>query len=182
MPTLHHNISGELTQKLLVAGDNVVVNSISLTNVHASTTCTVDLYIESKLKPAPLTGENELTAGQFYLAKSLPLAVGASSILKDVSFGNKSGQFGLFIKLGKSDVFTLTGTIDPAASTTVPGVNTLFLTEIAVGDEIIVSGETRTVSAIATNTSLTVSAAFSNNSNDTTPDCSPKPNVDVIIS
>ena len=69
--------------------------------------------------------------------------------------------------------FVLTGTIDPAASTTVPGVGTKFLTEISVGDEILVTGETRTVSAIASNTSLTVSAAFSNNSNDTSPECKP---------
>jgi len=166
----HHNISGELIQELLVAGGNISVGSISLTNVHASATCTVDLYIEKKL------------TGKFYLAKAIQLPVGATLIFDGVSFSNQPREFGLFVKLSKFSVFTLTGTIDPAASTTVPGVNTLFLTEIAVGDEIIVAGETRTVTAIASNTSLTVSAAFSNNSNDTTPDCSPKSNVDVIIS
>ena len=168
MPS-YHNISGELTQELLAVGNNFNTKSISLVNTHASTTCSVDLYIEKKLK------------GKFYVEKLLALAVGTSVTLKDISFNNKSGEFGLFIKLGKPAVFTLTGTIDPAASVTVPGVNTLFLSEIAIGDEIIVAGETRTVTAIASNTSLTVSAAFSNNSNDTTPDCSPKPNVDVII-
>ena len=165
----YHNISGELTKELLASGDNFSLKSISLVNIHASTTCSVDLYIEKKL------------TGKFYVEKSLALAVGTSVTLKDISFSNKSGEFGLFIKLGKPAVFTLTGTIDPAASVTVPGVNTLFLSEIAIGDEIIVTGQTRTVTAIASNTSLTVSAAFSNNSNDTTPDCSPKPNVDVII-
>tara|TARA_R110002074_G_scaffold332415_1_gene502738 strand:+ start:58 stop:570 length:513 start_codon:yes stop_codon:yes gene_type:complete len=169
MATRHHNITGELTQELLAVGDGVNITSISLVNTHASTTCLVDLYIE------------KLLVGKFYIIKSLPLAVGVSSIFKDVKFNGKANQFGLYIKLSKSDVFTLTGTIDPAASATVTGVNTLFLTEVAVGDEIIVTGETRTVTAIASNTSLTVSAAFSNNSNDTTPDCSPKPNVDVII-
>ena len=69
--------------------------------------------------------------------------------------------------------FTLTGSIDPAASTTVPGVGTLFLTEVSIGDDIVVSGETRTVTAIASNTSLTVNTAFSNNANDATPDCNP---------
>ena len=69
--------------------------------------------------------------------------------------------------------FTLTGTIDPAASTTVTGVNTLFLTEVTIGDDIVVSGETRQVTAIASNTSLTVATAFSDNSNDTSPDCEP---------
>jgi len=84
--------------------------------------------------------------------------------------------------LTAADVFTLTGTIDPAASTTVTGVGTAFLTEISIGDEIIVSGETRTVSSIASDTSLIVSVAFSNNSNDTSPDCDPIALVDVIIS
>ncbi|MFA6076858.1 MAG: tail fiber domain-containing protein [Candidatus Paceibacterota bacterium] len=64
----------------------------------------------------------------------------------------------------------LTGSIDPAASTTVPGVNTLFTTELVVGDRITVTGETRTVTAIASDTSLTVDTAFSNNNNDTSPD------------
>ena len=49
MATRHHNISGELTQELLAAGDGVKVRSISLANIHASTTCTVDLYIEKKV-------------------------------------------------------------------------------------------------------------------------------------
>ena len=44
-----HNISGELTQELIAAGTNLKINSISLVNTHASTTCTVDLYIEKKL-------------------------------------------------------------------------------------------------------------------------------------
>ncbi len=61
----------------------------------------------------------------------------------------------------------LTGSIDPAASTTVTGVGTAFTTELIVGDQITVSGETRTISAIASDTSLTVSSAFSNNANDT---------------
>ena len=64
----------------------------------------------------------------------------------------------------------LTGTIDPAASTTVTGVSTLFTTELVVGDRITVTGETRTVTAIASTTSLTVDVAFSDNANDTTPD------------
>lgn len=63
----------------------------------------------------------------------------------------------------------LTGTIDPAASTTLTGVGTAFLSELAVGDVITVSGETRTISAIASDTSLTVSAAFTDTANDTSP-------------
>lgn len=64
----------------------------------------------------------------------------------------------------------LTGSIDPTASTAVIGVGTAFLTELALGNRILVSGETRTVVAIADNTHLTVDTAFSNNANDTSPD------------
>jgi hypothetical protein len=75
------------------------------------------------------------------------------------------------------NAFVITGSIDPAASTTVPGVGTLFLEELAPGDTIAVSGQLREVSSIASNTSLTVTSAFSDNSNDTTVECFPSGHV-----
>ena len=63
---------------------------------------------------------------------------------------------------------SLTGSIDPAASTSVTGVGTQFLTELSVGDSITVSGETRIITGITSDTALTVDVAFSNNANDTT--------------
>ncbi len=63
----------------------------------------------------------------------------------------------------------LTGSIDPTASTAVVGVGTLFTTEVAVGDSIVVSGETRLVVSITDNLNLTVNSAFSDNANDTSP-------------
>ena len=47
----HFNITGELTQELLAAGDNTNVSSISLTNVDSTGTAVdaeVDLYNEKK--------------------------------------------------------------------------------------------------------------------------------------
>jgi len=87
----HHNISGELTQELLAAGDAFSITKISFVNVHASTTCTVDLYIEKKL------------TGKFYFMKGLSLPVGVTLLLEkgDLQFDNKTNQFGLFIKLTK---------------------------------------------------------------------------------
>ena len=41
------NVTGALTQELLAAGDNKVVSSVWLTNIHASDAVTVDLYIEN---------------------------------------------------------------------------------------------------------------------------------------
>jgi hypothetical protein len=60
----------------------------------------------------------------------------------------------------------LTGTVaKTAASPTVTGTGTLFLTELSVGETIRVPGtadEDRVISAIASNTSLTVTANFAN--------------------
>ena len=169
----HFNITGELTQELLAAGDNTNVSSISLTNVDSTGTAVdaeVDLYIEKKL------------TGKFYLLKSIKIPYGVTLFHDIKSFNNKTGEFGLYIKLTKGTLFTLTGSIDPTASTTVVGVGTKFLTELSIGDEIVVSSETRIVTAIASDLSLTVSLATTNTANDTTPDCNPVAPVDVILS
>ena len=169
----HFNITGELTQELLAPGDNTNVSSISLTNVDSTGTAVdaeVDLYIEKKL------------TGKFYLLKSIKIPYGVTLFHDIKSFNNKTGEFGLYIKLTKGTLFTLTGSIDPTASTTVVGVGTKFLTELSIGDEIVVSSETRIVTAIATNLSLTVSVATTNTANDASPDCNPVAPVDVILS
>ena len=165
----YFNISGELTQQLLTVGEGFNISKISLINTQKVSKCKVDLYIEKKL------------TGKFYLLKGVELPIGTTLIYDDINFSNTTNEFSLYIKLTDGATFTLTGSIDPTASTTVTGVNTLFLSEVSIGDEIVVSGETRTVSNIASDTSLTVSSAFSDNSNDTTPDCNPTALVDVII-
>jgi len=86
----HFNITSELTQELLAAGDGVTVSGISLTNIHATNNCTADLYIEKKL------------TGKFYLLKGVELPVGVSLMYENVKFSNKSGEFGLYVKLNKS--------------------------------------------------------------------------------
>ena len=169
MATLHHNISGELTQELLAAGSNISVSKISLTNVQKVSKCKVDLYIEKKL------------TGKFYLLKGVELPIGTTLIYDDIKFSNTAGEYGLYIKLTDGATFTLTGSIDPIADQTITGVGTLFLSEVSVGDEIVVSSETRIVESIASNTSLEVTVATTNTANDTTPDCNPTALVDVII-
>ena len=84
------NITGELTQQLLNAGDNVKVNKISLTNIEGTNKCTVDLYIEKKF------------TGKFYLIKDIELPIGATLIYDDIKFNNNNGEFSLYIKLTKS--------------------------------------------------------------------------------
>ena len=170
MATLQHNISGELAQELIAPGEGVTVNKISLANIQKVSNCKVDLYIEKKL------------TGRYYLIRNVELPNGTTLILDDfTNFSTATGEFGLYIKLTDGDSFTLTGSIDPTASTTVTGVNTLFLSEVSVGDEIVVSSETRIVNLIAQDTSLTVTVATTNTANDTTPDCNPTALVDVTI-
>ena len=167
----YFNISGELTQQLLAPGDNVNVSKISLTNIQKVSNCKVDLYIEKARK------------GKFYLLKSVELPIGTTLIYDDTRFNNAAGEFGLYIKLTDGDTFTLTGTIDvTGTNVNVPGTNTLFLSELSVGDEVVISTETRTVATITSDTAATVTAAFGSDlANDTTPDCNPTALVDVII-
>mgnify|MGYP003662144080 CR=1 FL=1 len=154
----HFNISGELTQELIAAGDNIGVSKISLTNVQKVSKCKVDLYIEKKL------------TGKFYLLKGVELPVGATLIYDDIKFRTIAGE-----------TFELTGEINATASTTIAGVSTLFLSEVSPGDEIVVSSETRTVSTVTSNTALTLTTATTDTSNDNSPDCNPTALVDVII-
>ena len=92
----YFNITGassaaaELTRELLAPGDNASVTKISLTNIHASTTCKVDLYIEKKL------------TGKFYLLKSVELAVGTTQTHTLAGFNNQKEEFGLYLKLNKT--------------------------------------------------------------------------------
>ena len=172
VPSKHRNITGELVQEILAPGDNARVSSVSLANVNFGGSTLVDLYIEKAL------------TGKFYLLKKVELPTGVTLTHDIKGFDNSGKQFGLYIKLTKSDVFTLTGSIDvTGTNTNVPGTNTLFLSELAVGDEITVTGETRTIATITNDTTATVTAAWGSDlANDTTPDCSPKSRVDVILS
>ena len=167
----HFNITGELTQELIPAGGSSSATKVSLVNTDVTHTGIVDLYIEKKL------------TGKFYLLKNVNIPPNVTLVHDIMGFDNSPGGFGLYIKLTKAAaVTTLTGSIDPAASTTVPGSGTAFLSEVSIGDELIVSGETRIVTAIASDTSLTVDSAFSDNSNDTSPDIYPVAQIDVILS
>jgi|TARA_R100001460_G_scaffold90096_1_gene131661 hypothetical protein len=86
----YFNISGETTQELLAPGNKVSVSKISLTNIEGTNNCTVDLYVEKKLK------------GRFYLLKGVELSIGSTLIYDSMSFDNSSSEFGLYIKLTKS--------------------------------------------------------------------------------
>ena len=164
------NISGELTQQLLAPGDNVKVTGISLTNVQKVSKCKVDLYMEKSLE------------GKFYILKNVELPIGVT-LEHDFSINNYVDEYGLYIKLTDGASFELTGDINPGNSTTtVPGTSTVFLSEVSIGDEIEVTGETKTVTSITADNSLVVNSTFSTDlATDTTPTCNPTALVDVII-
>ena len=168
----HFNISGESTRQLLAPGTNVKVSKISLTNVQKVSKCKVDLYIEKGL------------VGKFYLLKGVELPIGTTLIKDNISFDNSKGQYGLYVKLTDGASFTMTGSIDvTGTNTNVPGTNTLYTSELSVGDEIVVSGETRTIATITGDTTATVTAAWGSDlANDTTPDCNPTALVDITVS
>jgi hypothetical protein len=69
-----------------------------------------------------------------------------------------------------SGLSVLTGSVDPDGTANVVGVGTLFESQLIPGDEIVVSGETRTVTAIADDTHLTVDTVFSDGADDADPE------------
>ena len=72
---------------------------------------------------------------------------------------NAADSISLFA--GRTPGAAVSGTVAvTAASATVAGTNTNFLGELAVGGTVTINGETRTIAAIASKTSLTVDSAI----------------------
>ena len=90
MASKYFNVTGELTQELLAAGDTVLFTKISLSNVQGTSHCTADMFIEKKL------------VGKFYLFKDIKLAIGSAFVYEGIRFNNNASEFGLYIKLTKS--------------------------------------------------------------------------------
>ena len=74
---------------------------------------------------------------------------------------------------GSANITDITGTIDPIASATVTGTLTVFTTEAKIGDKLVVSGETRTIVGITSDTEVTVDVATTNTVEDATPEIHP---------
>ena len=86
---LHYNITGEASQELVSPNSKTIVSSISLTNVHSTNSCTVDLFIYS-------------CSGTFYFLKGVNLPIGSTLVHNNLSFENDGeNSFGLYIKLTK---------------------------------------------------------------------------------
>ena len=96
MASIYRNVSGEVTTQIVKEGANIVINKISFTNIHASTTCTLDLFAEKKYISAS-TG----SGSKIYFLKSVALPVGATLIHSDISISTRVNQYSLFVKLTK---------------------------------------------------------------------------------
>ena len=98
MANLLHNISGEITQELLAAGNSLTINSVSIVSTNANISVLVDLYIE------------KVGTGKYYVIKNHFLNVG-EKLETGLGFNNGPNQFGLFVKL--TNVFSSgTPTVD----------------------------------------------------------------------
>ena len=75
---------------------------------------------------------------------------------------------------GSANNTDITGTINPPTSgTTVTGGSTVFTTEAKIGDKLVVNSETRTITAINSDTECVVDVAFSDTDEDATPEIHP---------
>lgn len=106
-------------------------------------------------------------------ADELSLIAGGTEVIRGTSKRGATVNGSAVVK-GKAS-FVLTGSIDvTGANTNVPGTGTKFLSELAIGDDILVSGETRTIATITNDTTATVTAAWGSDlANDTSPECNP---------
>lgn len=98
-------------------------------------------------------------------------------VVTDGKVGVRSGAKLSTLTVEAKPSFTLSGTVaKSAASSTLAGTGTLFISEVGIGDRLLVpggTGETRIVTAIASDTSLTVNSDFENTASGQTATCFP---------
>jgi len=91
---LQSNITTTAITSVLAAGENVSkIDTIRLTNTHASTTATVDLFIDSN------------SLGTFYIIKNTSIAAGVSLVLNEgIDFDNSINGYTMYVKLGAGQI------------------------------------------------------------------------------
>tara|TARA_B100001094_G_C18147589_1_gene781718 strand:- start:480 stop:785 length:306 start_codon:yes stop_codon:yes gene_type:complete len=97
---LQSNITTTAVTSVLDAGENVSkIDTIRLTNTHASTTATVDLFIDSN------------SLGTFYIIKNVSILAGTSLVLNEgLSFDNSINGYTMYVKLGAGQIDVLINT------------------------------------------------------------------------
>ena len=175
--------SGTSFTTQLRVGDDIMINgseytvsqilsdtSCRLTGLIINTISAATVYKKRKIHGYVLEGTREGngsgTAGnKFGIATTIATstAIGLGSLTVTVASSTTFAQYG-FVKIQAAGgpPVSLTGYINiVSATTTVTGTNTLFLTECHIGQEIMIAGQYVYVTAIASNTSMTVSASLS---------------------
>ena len=95
--TAYHNVTGSsgVTVELIQPEDNTNgISSILLSNIHASASATVDLFIQ-----------DASTNTKYHLLYNVSLPLGASLLLDDsdmLSFNNRPGGYSLNLKMGST--------------------------------------------------------------------------------
>lgn len=163
---------------LIINGSEYTVNAIAsdtsvrLNSMVTGTLSGATVYKKKKIHGWVLEGTREgngsaVAGGKFGVATTALVAAGSvygyGNTTVTVASATGFSQYG-FIKIqgGGGPAQALTGSINTvSASTTVTGTNTLFTTELHVGAEIAIAGQYFTVTAIASNTSMTVNASMS---------------------
>lgn len=177
--------SGTTFTTALRVGDDIMIDgseytvmtitndtSLRLNSMITDTISGATVYKKKKIHGWTLEGTREgngsaIAGNKFGVQTTAQVAAGsvfvygANQII--VASGTGFSQWG-FIKIqgAGGPPQQLTGTINTvAASTTITGTNTLFTTELHIGAEIAIAGQYFTVTAIASNTSMTVNASMS---------------------
>ncbi len=154
----------ETTVSQIISGTQFRTN---LDFTHTTSGATV--FKKKKIHGYVLEGTREGggTGGKFTTATTSTVAAGtvfqAGNTTVTIASATGFSQFGIVkIQGAGGPARALTGQINTvSASTTVTGTNTLFTTELHVGAEIAIAGQYLTVTAIASDTSMTVSATMS---------------------
>jgi len=161
--------------ELLIDGTEVTVSQIlSNTSFRITSEFTHNMSVSVVYKKKKIHGyilegtrEGAATGGKFTTGTTSATAAGsgylAGAYVLNVASATNFNQYGIIkIQGAGGPPRALTGQINTvSATTTVTGVNTLFTTELHVGAEIVIAGQYFTVTAIASDTSMTVNASMS---------------------
>jgi hypothetical protein len=153
--------------------ENTVAQVISNTSIrlsfyHSHTVTAATVYKKKKLHGYVLEGTREGSASGGKYTTITTTTVAAGSVQREgqttinVALGTGFAQF-LPVKIagGGGPARAITGQANTiSASTTVTGTGTLFTTELHIGAEIAIAGQYLYVTAIASDTSMTVSATI----------------------
>ena len=113
MSSRYENITGNSETTLLfkTSKEPLYLYSMRLTNIHATDSVTVDLYIKQKFSPSKKSVPNSandwtpattISANTFYILKKIALPLGATLMLNADEL-EMSDEHTLFIKLSASD-------------------------------------------------------------------------------